>query len=401
MKTRIALSALALAVLAGCGGGGPEGPAAPSTNETSRVIAFGDSLTDGGAYSRGNSLLLQAPPPQGGGVPAALANQVGKFTNSPGDNWVEVLAKKLGTTIAPERFEMGSLSPVAASNGVNTAANATNYAQGGSRVAQEPGVGCYLPAPAPQTGPCSNQAAVPVKTQIDRAVAKGRFDAKDLVIVWAGANDVFYNATLAGNDITAATIAAGRPLTALETQNIVGKYVIAMETAALNALEQTRRVMANGAQRVVLMTIPNAGQTPFGAQGGASRIGLLTALAGAYNAQLKKELDLSNPGGVLLFDAGALSSAWYTNPTANGFVNKDLPVCGINSFAALPGSSSSFCFITAGPAGTQFNPFASVLPAGVTPENSMFADGVHPSLTAHGKFGNAVYDALKAKAWVK
>ena len=109
MKTRIALSALALAVLAGCGGGGPEGPAAPSTNETSRVIAFGDSLTDGGAYSRGNSLLLQAPPPQGGGVPAALANQVGKFTNSPGDNWVEVLAKKLGTTIAPERFEMGSL----------------------------------------------------------------------------------------------------------------------------------------------------------------------------------------------------------------------------------------------------------------------------------------------------
>jgi outer membrane lipase/esterase len=111
MKTRIALSALALAVLAGCGGGGPEGPAAPSTNETSRVIAFGDSLTDGGAYSRGNSLLLQAPPPQGGGVPAALANQVGKFTNSPGDNWVEVLAKKLGTTIAPERFEMGSAQP--------------------------------------------------------------------------------------------------------------------------------------------------------------------------------------------------------------------------------------------------------------------------------------------------
>ena len=101
------------------------------------------------------------------------------------------------------RFE--SFWPSPTSNGVNTAANATNYAQGGSRVAQEAGVGCYLPAPAPQTGPCSNQAAVPVKTQIDRAVAKGRFDAKDLVIVWAGANDVFYNATLAGNDITAAT----------------------------------------------------------------------------------------------------------------------------------------------------------------------------------------------------
>ncbi|MFY8016605.1 MAG: SGNH/GDSL hydrolase family protein, partial [Inhella sp.] len=148
MNFRLALGAIALAVLAACGGGNPASPAAPTTSDTTRVIAFGDSLTDGGAYSRGNSLILQLNV----GVPKPAADLVGKFTNSPGDIWVEVLAKRLNLTIAPERFEVGAASPVAGTNGTNSAANATNYAQGGSRVTdlvrrngvlvREPGVGC-------------------------------------------------------------------------------------------------------------------------------------------------------------------------------------------------------------------------------------------------------------------
>jgi phospholipase/lecithinase/hemolysin len=104
MKLRLGLSALTLAALAACGGGDSTTPA-PSF-ETTRIIAFGDSLTDGGAYSRANSLILQSQ----AGVPKAAADLVGKFTNSPGDVWVEVLAKKLGRTITPERFEVGAAS---------------------------------------------------------------------------------------------------------------------------------------------------------------------------------------------------------------------------------------------------------------------------------------------------
>lgn len=391
MKTRLALGVIALAILAACGGGDPAGPAAPSTNDTARVIAFGDSLTDGGAYSRGNAAIL-------GSQGIALAGlQVGKFTNMQypggGDVWVEVLAKKLNLTIAPERFEVGTASPVAATNGANTAANATNYAQGGSRVSKVPGVGCNPNA----SGACTAQAAVPVSTQIDRALAKGAFNATDLVVLWAGANDVFFNATMAGNEITAATVAARRPLTAAETQAIVGKYVIEMEVAALAALQQVKRLKAGGAQRVVLMTIPNAAQSPFGVAGGASTQGLVTALADAFNNQLKREIALEDPG-VLLFDAGALSASWYANPTANGFANVQAPVCNVP--AAL-GSSSSFCFITAAPAGTAQNPFARALPPGATQANSLFADAVHPSLAAHAKFGDAVHAALRAKGWVK
>lgn len=388
MKFKLGLCAVALAALAACGGG-ENSPPPPSTTTTSRVIAFGDSLTDGGAYSRGNSLILQSQ----AGVPKAAADLVGKFSNSPGEVWIEVLARRLGTTIAPERFEVGAASPVVASNGANSAANATNYAQGGARVAKVPGVGCNPNA----TGACTAQAAVPLVTQIDRALAKGNFNPTDLVVIWGGANDVFFNATMAGNEITAASVAAGRALTAAETQLLVAKYVIEMEQAGLAAIAQVKRVKAAGAQRVVLMTIPNAAQTPFGVAGGASTQALLTALSGAYNAQIKKEVELLDPG-VLLVDAGALASSWYSNPAANGFVNVQAPVCNVP--AAL-GSSSSFCFITAAPAGSAGNPFLRVLPAGVTPANSMFADGVHPSLAAHEKFAVAVHEALRAKGWVQ
>lgn len=380
MKIRLALGAIALAALAACGGGDPEGPAAPSTNETARVIAFGDSLTDSGTYTRAAQALLQ-----GAGQPAGLP--VGKFTNSPGPLWVESLATRLGTSIANERFEWGAASPASATNGLNTAANATNYAQGGSRVSDP---NC--------ASPCAAATAQPMTVQIDRALAKGNFNARDLVVVWIGANDVFANATLAGADIARATAAAGRPLTSAEQTSIVGGYVIRMEQAALTTLAQVRRLKAAGAERIVLMTIPNAALSPLGVVQGASGQALFTALSDAFNNQIKREIQLSDPG-VLLVDAGALSASYYRSPSANGFTNVNVPVCDSTRNRTNPADPSSFtsliCFNIPGVGGT-FVPEA-VAPAAT----SLFADLVHPTIAAHAKFGSAVYDALKAKGWVK
>jgi len=392
MKIRHVLGVVTAAVLlAACGGGDGPGPApisAPSTLDTARLVVFGDSLSDGGAYALGNSLILQSF-----GRPKAAADLVGKFTNSPGAIWNETLAARLGITIAPERYEMGAANPVAATNRTNAAANATNYAQGGSRVAKAPGVGCD-PNPA---GACTKNAAVPVSTQIDRALAKGRFAATDLLVVWAGANDVFFNATAAGTEIATESARLGRALTSAETTALVqGKYGPEMVQAGLDTLAQVRRLQAAGAQRIVVMTIPNAAQTPFGVFSGAATQGLFTALAGAYNDTIKREFSVPE-STVMLFDAGALASSWYTNPAAVGLVNVQAPVCDVPD--AL-GASSSFCFVVGATPGPS-NPFLRALPAGVTPDNSMFADGVHPSLKSHSLFAGALYDALKARAWVR
>jgi outer membrane lipase/esterase len=393
MNFRLALGAIALAALAACGGGGGTEPAAvtaPPTTETTRLVVFGDSLSDGGVYALGNSLILQTQV----GVPKAAADLVGKFTNSPGAVWPEVLAARLGITVTPERYEMGSASPVAATNRVNTTATATNYAQGGSRVAKVPGVGCN-PNPA---GACTAQAAVPVTTQIERALAKGNFTNTDLVVVWAGANDVFFQSTAAGTEIAQTSAALGRAMTTAETTALItNKYGPEMVQAALDTLAQVRRLQAAGAKRVVVMTVPNAAFTPFGSVSGASTQGLFTALSGAYNDTIKREFATPQTG-VLLYDAAAQSAALYNNPASGGFVNVAAPFCDVP--AAL-GSSSSFCFITAAPAGSTGNPFQRVLPAGVTAANSLFADGVHPSVSSHNFFAGTLYDTLRSRGWVR
>lgn len=386
MKLKLGLSALALAILAACGGG-QSNPPAPTSNDTARVFAFGDSLTDGGTYTKfAQAAVAQAT---GGAIAAA---PVGKFTNSAGPVWVEVLAGKLGTSIVAERMEYGSSFPLPAQ--ISAAANATNYAQGGARVAKQPGIGC---SPNPATGACTGATTVPVTQQMDRALAKGNFKANELVLFWAGNNDIFHYFALAGAEIAAAVTQATQAgksaaeIAAIQ-QAIAGKYVIEVEQAALDLLTQVRRAQAAGAERVVVLNLPNSAQSPFGAsaQVGASGRTLLSAMVNAFNAQLKRELELA-PNSALLFDANALAGSWYANPSANGFTNKDVPVCD----PAKTNNTSLVCFEIPGVFSTYF-------PAAVAPAaTSMFADGVHPTVAGHAKFGNALYDALKAKGWVK
>lgn len=386
MQIRLALGALTLAMLAACGGG-EHSPASPSSSETTRILAFGDSLTDGGTYTKfAQAAVAQAT---GGAIAAA---PVGKFTNSAGPVWVEVLAGKLGITISNERFEYGTSFPVPAQ--ISTAATATNYAQGGSRVAKQPGIGCN---PNATTGACTGATTVPVGEQLNRALAKGGFAATDLVVFWAGNNDIFYNFSLAGPEITAAVTAATQAgqsaaqIAALQ-QAIAGKYVIELEQTALALLQQVKRAQAAGAQRVVIMTLPDSSKSPFGmsAQVGASGRTLLSTFVKAFNDQLKKELALMDTG-VMLFDAAQLSAQYYDAPAANGFTNIAVPVCD----PAKTNNTSLVCFEIPGVFSTYF-------PAAVAPAaTSIFADGVHPTVTAHAKFGNAIYDALKAKGWVR
>jgi phospholipase/lecithinase/hemolysin len=84
-----------------------------------QVIVFGDSLSDVGTYRVG-------PIAQVGG---------GKFTTNPGPVWPETIGVLLGTQVTPFRQGFAGQSQVI---------GGTGFAMGGSRVSQQPGVGCDL-----------------------------------------------------------------------------------------------------------------------------------------------------------------------------------------------------------------------------------------------------------------
>src|SRR5262245_54121924 len=112
MKTirGLGLSLLAAALLAACGGG--DAPYVPGTSPTSgapttkgsftKLVVFGDSLSDIGAYAPATSLTGNGQPPYFGG----------KFTTNgaTGTVWVENLAAKMGLTITPAEVGFGTQS---------------------------------------------------------------------------------------------------------------------------------------------------------------------------------------------------------------------------------------------------------------------------------------------------
>ncbi|HYR92179.1 MAG TPA: autotransporter domain-containing protein [Terriglobia bacterium] len=148
-----------------------------------RIVVFGDSLSDGGAYTN----IVKAL-----NVPGASQVARFKFTTNPGNVWVDNIAARFGLTLTPNAFDGGS-----------------NYAEGGARVTlpnnSQPGV---------------SQSAVSV--QIDRFLAAGgTFGKSDVVTMLVGANDIFQGGPAAISPaITALVTQLGR-LQAAGANNIV------------------------------------------------------------------------------------------------------------------------------------------------------------------------------------
>ncbi|MDP1692611.1 MAG: hypothetical protein Q8L49_11790 [Burkholderiaceae bacterium] len=187
-----AISALVgAALLAACGGGGDSGPT------TTRVVIFGDSLSDMGAYTP----ATQIPLGQAAGLPPFFG---GKFTtnahtgytatsnSSTANTWGEWIGARLGIAITPHEVGFGpqSVKCPAAATSPALASSCTGYAQGGSRVTSPAGIGnpngtgLIGTSPAPMTRPMVTQVA-------DHLTRFSSFGAGDIVFVYGGNNDTF------------------------------------------------------------------------------------------------------------------------------------------------------------------------------------------------------------------
>lgn len=287
-------------------------------NDFSNTIFFGDSLTDSGSFLS----ILQSDP---------TYNGVGQFTTNPGPVWSEVLAAEYGINLTP------------ANQG------GTNYAEGGARIQDSPGVGSF-----PATG------ATPIFTQVQNflTTSGGIADPNALYTLWGGANDIFW---IAGGAV------APEDVPAYLSATITG------QVQAIGALQ------AAGAKYIIVPTLPDIGATPFGASQGTAGADALTTLSKTYNDNLMLALQF-NDVSVITADMFTLLNEIQADPSSYGFDNVTVPVCG-----AL---SSLLCVV-----GEDFT-------AGLE-ETYLFADGVHPTSGAHQVISDYVKSILEAPAFVQ
>jgi outer membrane lipase/esterase len=404
-RRRWHLSALAAAALlvAACGGGDTDGPLAK------RVVAFGDSLSDIGAYTPATQIPLGQNP----GVPPFFG---GKFTTnshtgytatnntSTANVWIEWIAARLGVPLTPALVGFGpAINPVtgqpgrracpAAATSPSLAGSCTGYAQGGSRVTNPAGIGnpngngINGASPAPMTVPMVTQVA-------DHLTAFGSFRSDDIVFVFGGNNDVFVQFGAVAQSLqTPADAVAAVTLAATELATLVRD-----------------EILANGAKRVAVLTLPDSSATPFGASlpDDASR-GLLSQLSAAFNTALLEGLDGSS---AKIIDARALNAAVQASPTTYGLTNITTPACNAQIISAITGGavndgSSLFCnaapaelFTAPAPAGPGLPNSLNGLTPGASASTYLFADGVHPTTGGHKILADQVWQKLKDFGWV-
>ena len=326
-----------------------------------RLFVIGDSLSDGGTYSQ------SAIAGSNGSLPPNIRY---RFTTNNLDGssrtYAGFLAQSLGIDLEPN-----IISGVKVPGGQDIEdirVGGTNFAQGGARISNPEGE---------NHRPDAGITTLPLRDQISQLLAtKPNFRTGDLVIVWGGANDVFFHAKSFGDELAKArlagedTDAATGRLTMSAIGNITGE--------ANNLIAGIDRLKAAGAGKIIVMTVPDLDKTPGGqlAEVDDTARALLNALGGAFNARLLAEAQAKN---FLVLDSRKILNAVLEKPVRYGFDS--------NAASALSCLESSL-LCTSGAGGN----------AGEASENLIFADLNHPTTTAHALLGQAVRANLVAVA---
>jgi len=358
------LSAVAGLLLAACGGGG-DGDQSPRVAYSS-LVTFGDSLSDVGTYA---TTVLQA------------ATGGGKYTinSASAKNWTELLAAQIGVAApCPAQTGLNASGPLAAfAEAVQNHDDCTSYAQGGARVTDPVGPGnAALLNLGDQSG-FVGQLTDPVANQITRHLqaSGGAFSGDELVTVLAGGNDVFMNlATLE------ATVEAGGDPTAAATAAVTA---MGQAGAELAAYVQTL-IVGNGAQRVVVVTLPDVSQTPLGNSLDAQTQGLVNTMVTTFNAQLAA--GLADTPEVLLVDAYTQGRAQTANPAQYGVTNVTTPACDLELLAATVFESSLVCSADTTIAGDV--------------SRYQYADSVHPTPYGYQLLAQYVTQQMILQGWL-
>ena len=257
---------------------------------------FGDSLTDAGSFK------------------PLLPPGTGLFTTNPGPVWAQALAQRYGSSASP------------ANQGGN------DYAQGGARVTQLPGV-----PNSPPTG-----TAVPIATQIQTYLGSVPINPGALYSVWGGANDLFFQL---------GAVQAGAITSAQAQTNVA--------IAATQLAQQVGILSAAGARYIMVPNLPDIGKTPaFATSPQSSTVSALTSF---YNSTMDAGLNALHINIIKLNIFGLFNEV-LASPASFGLTNVTSPACTT--------SSSLLCT-------------SATLVSPTAPQTYLFADGVHPTTAGH------------------
>ena len=391
-----------------------------------RLFVIGDSLSDNGAYTQAvqavpgatvlgrNQAVLAADPNSTNLLPVPARSPLPptldrlRTTNNTVDGnakvYVEVLADKLGIDLDTNRITAVPLAgTLAAASGdpsyselTGENVGGTNFAQSGSRAAG--------------TSDSENLAiginAISATDQVNRLLADGRtFNDSDLVVVWAGSNDVLALTAGVGE---AAADAQADALANGATAAQAGAAAQAAAGAATAAAQQTasdaadtlvgllERIKERGATKVVVVTVPDIGtSTPLGniseAEGGSAQAQpIFSGLTSVINARLAQQLAGKD---VAVVDSNRLLSAVLADPVRYGFDSIDPST----PFYDLDTPQAYECV---GRTASTADDSAVGCIQGVTTRSDgkarVFADSIHPTTQAHALFGEAAHSGLIA-----
>ncbi|WP_255550992.1 SGNH/GDSL hydrolase family protein [Granulicella sp. dw_53] len=324
-----------------------------------QVLTFGDSLLDVGAYQKFVGEKF------GGG----------KFTTNPAKLFIEDVACTFGDVLTPA-FQGGFGQPLKPSGGFS-------YAQGGSRVTLQPGIG--HPAAGTPNADFAFETTIPVAQQLNEYLSVyQRFHPNQLVVFNGGANDVFINLEIAQEIGTPAALQAAQQ---------------AIVQSALDLANLVDTALAKGATHVALMNMPDLGNTPQGfssADHGQS----LTQISQLFNSTMLGQLQSKGLlNKIVVLDTFGIIDNVVANFAEFGFqVSSNGMAC--NAAAEI---AEATALKLANP--SQFNDSLFCSPKTFTApnadENFVFADTVHPTTHLSAIFAKAVETQLESSNLIK
>ncbi|MCW8386237.1 SGNH/GDSL hydrolase family protein [Fluoribacter dumoffii] len=335
----------------------PNNAQAVKFSEITQLVFFGDSLSDSG-FNNTFTLINGTP------------DKAPTFTTFNGYTWSQYVAHDiLGVPLLPPGTLFPSLNDKITNNTTPLYIDPSrpppptpvllpkgfNYACGGARVVAEPGVNFYW-APS-----------IARQVQNYLATAPKKLDPKAMFFIWGGANDMLSGIASQLNPIA---------------------FMQLIDQTTTQIVQQVEALSARGAKRIVVLSLPNIGVTPFitrlaGTIGNPSLPADIKNLSFMFDSLLNQKLGAvmkrykHHDVKILYFDTymaldNLISNALAGRPTVvNGisflFKNVTDPVC------------------TA--------PLAILCQQ--TSNNYLFADSVHPTDMAHRALSLEIENKIK------